>query len=314
MGESQCGEDRPSPFLLVETIAKAALPVAVVVYLVGFATTSLYLTRFGVPANDFVKPQYVGAGIWTLLPLLLACFVIHLYDLDFPAFARLRAVDGDSRGWWWAKALGRVAVSALVAQALMMLTLACVVPLLVHVGPRFSAVSTSEIFWIFVVSTIVLGGMVAFGSWAADSLHRHAAEATPEGRTRHRAGAVVGSTLTVLLLLFHVGLFAAYVFPRVPATLGGGKPTIVRFILKGEAGTSDATTRPEPAEATAEAQTYLAPERPGGRLSPAHALFATMSDDYVIYNRARDGAIFFPRALVDGYVVEREEQVSPADR
>ena len=309
MDEPQQTNDATNSMSPIETASKFAIPAALLVYFVGFATTSLYLTRFGVPANDFVEPQYVGAGIWTLLPLLFANFVIHLYDLDFPIFSRLKASEGDSRRRWWAKATGRVISSIAIAQALMMLTLVCVVPLIVNVGPRFSTLPNSTLAWLCVTSTIALGGMIASTTWAVSSLSRHAAEATPEGRAKHRARGIVSSTFALLFLLFHIGVFAAFVFPRIPMTLGGGKPAMVRFILKEEILSADANGRP--AEAIAPELAFIAPETPGSRLSSVHALFKTTAEDYVVYNKARDGSTFFSRSLVDGYVVEREDQSRP---
>lgn len=48
---------------MLEWVGTMSVSGAVAVYAIGFVTTAIYLTRFGVPTAEFLRPQYIGAGL-----------------------------------------------------------------------------------------------------------------------------------------------------------------------------------------------------------------------------------------------------------
>lgn len=136
---------------------------------------------------------------------------------------------------------------------------------------------------------------------------RLAEATTPEDKSHFRSSLIVGTLGTVLLLTAYVVLFAISVFPSIPSSLGGGRFPVVRFLLKPVASGDGMQPSPttSPTTRSGAAEPYLTPDTLDGRYSAEQNLFLTTSDDYVVYSHERDGAVFFSRSLVDGYVIER---------
>jgi hypothetical protein len=52
-------------------------------YVVGFLVVTLHLQKFGVTPVTWLRPQYLLAGTWCLLPLVLFAGVVGLTGLEY---------------------------------------------------------------------------------------------------------------------------------------------------------------------------------------------------------------------------------------
>ena len=56
--------------------SKVLASVAIVLYVVGFLVVTFHLAQFGFVPASWLRPQYLLAGIWCLLPTLLLVWIV----------------------------------------------------------------------------------------------------------------------------------------------------------------------------------------------------------------------------------------------
>jgi hypothetical protein len=214
----------------IEPLSKLALAAAGLLYVVGLIVTALHLMQFGVFSLSLVRPHYVLAGTWPVLPLAflaaLAAWTLTAWDDDRPSSPPLSA---SSAARWWHRL---VRVNALVSPVVAWVAI-------VFMVASYVATRGSAIPW--TLRQIVLGGLafLAFfaglallsaATWSGARVPRETA-----GRARHWQGAVrtvAFASLLVFCLLGYLRFFVDHVYPAIPSRIGGGKPIPVTIVLK----------------------------------------------------------------------------------
>jgi hypothetical protein len=191
----------------VELIGKIFLLFTGICYAFGLIVVNIRLARYGIYSLNLLQLNYVTAGIWSLLPILLAglgaAFGIHTYHLtreqmhtSIPTWIRfvyaaimgplaaffLPRILGFTLGWSWFRVS---LLGAIVGFALVM----------VIIQPY--RVSSLEDL------AVGVGGRLVAGSF----------------------------------LIFYLAVFAKGAYSEIPAELGGGRPDQVSFVV-------DSATKP----------------------------------------------------------------------
>ena len=304
-------EDRPEGDQLtrasevVEFVVKLVVAAVAVVYVVGFVTSTAFLSSYGIAAVELLQPQYVGAGVWTLLPLAVVCVIYHAFNLNVPVLNILK-LHG-SEGWLMksAKVLGQSAIPVAVLEAVFVALSFNFAWVAVAVGPRFSTPSLSTGITAFFIATITVAICRWVGLKAFRSSKRFWFENDAKQRSQYLSQAVMYTFWVIAFFFGYVTFFAVFIFGLIPAQVGGGKPTLVQFVLN-PAESTEATTVPA-TQLDVSTESYLTPEKQGGRRSVPHWLFLTTDEDFIVYEKGVRGASVFPKSLVDGYVVIRDK-------
>ena len=209
-------------------LAKQGASIIAAVYVVGYLVVTFRLAQYGVTPTTWLRPLYLAAGIWCLLPLALYSAALAFtalqfvepwikYSMDVPRKTRIyRYVQGillsgfclfsafgvissllaghlTSSGWW--KPSSATLKLALLALSLVGLTLFAIAPL-------FSTAQTKEEEQKRVdrdVARFSFHVLVWFGA--------------------------------IALWLKYISYFSVTVYPVIPIALGGGKPQSVVFII-----------------------------------------------------------------------------------
>jgi hypothetical protein len=212
-------------------LAKQGASIAAV-YVVGYLVVTFRLAQYGVTPTTWLRPLYLAAGIWCLLPLALFSAALAFvalqfvepwikYSMDVPRKTRIyRYVQGillsgvclfsafglissllaghlsspASSGWW--------KPSSAVTLKLALLALSAVGLTLFAIAPLFSTAQTKEEEEKRVdrdVARFSFHVLVCFGA--------------------------------IALWLKYISYFSVTVYPVIPIALGGGKPQSVVFII-----------------------------------------------------------------------------------
>ena len=217
-------------------------------YPLGILVVSLYLARYTVSPLSLLRVQYVVAGLWLLVPIAAIFALSAWFGIVFRDSVRDRKRTSESVRVWLLfmpvalyratiAVFGFLVVSGLLAGvALAPLGPGADSP----VGFLFS-LSTLALFgyaalavvlgWAFV---IMLGGVIGALKSAPPAPLDHPTITREDSVLGKVAGAIVVGSLYLMAVLAYTGNFASSFYPEIPATLGGGKPTMVRFLLRGE--------------------------------------------------------------------------------
>jgi hypothetical protein len=218
----------PSPLDAFSHVLKAGLSAIGLLYALGLVTVALYASQFGVMALDLVKAQYVLAGFWVILPLLLVLLSISLsatimrYKLKdegpLPVTRRRQVL------YWCFVVCGAVLLlSMCIGIGLWMLS-----PL------PFS----SRLVWEHCGGALGLGmlGYLTLGAIkeSAQALRQHWSDGPvwDLGKPRFQ-GVFVWGSLAIVGVAAYLGRFALTLYALIPPAIGGGQPLIVQLIRSG---------------------------------------------------------------------------------
>lgn len=219
-------DDQP-PFLKrLEQAGKVTAAGAAIIYILGLVVVTLHLGRYGASGLGLLHEQYVVAGLWVLVPPLVAAL---LMSAAFVAAMTESQPDEKSRFPRWLNALFAV--------------LGVVVGYPVIAGYFLSfvsgvsvGISTADLVWIGATATFFAVIATAFLAGGVSLLSSQANHYRVMG-----LGLVVFS---IFPILGYVGYFTKDVYPKIPASLGGGQSERIRILLGSEK--NENTTIPAP--------------------------------------------------------------------
>lgn len=180
---------------VVELISKVALGTVALCYVLGLAVVNIYLNKYGVFALDLFRLNYISAGIWTLMPVVIAILVLMVF--------RMRS---------------QVRRTTLLGYLLSLTPFLFVLAVSLRFKPSQ--------FWIL---AIINGSFLAYMLIVAtESVARNI-------NTPQLGNYILMALLpTSLLLLSHTAIFANLVYGTIPSQIGGGRPKPVQLIVSEE--------------------------------------------------------------------------------
>jgi cytidine deaminase len=211
--ESKKHADRPQLLLqdrlslkdYFEIVGKGAAGITVAFYLIGFVVVNTHLSRFGYYSVSLLSAQYLVAGVWALAPVVLGWFLVFYTLKD-------EVLPNNSTAITWVLLPLGVAVSllalALFSDWFVGLSLPVRGVILAVVG-FFMSLPTVAFFW-----------------WLRSR----------QSPTRQWMPlAVLLACISGLFLFVYVARFSRILYGDIPGTQGGGKPRLVRLVVKNEA-------------------------------------------------------------------------------
>jgi hypothetical protein len=198
---------------LIPNIGRLGITAVGVLYVVGVLIVNFDLSRSGFVTLNLLRAEYVLAGaLWTFLTL---------------AAWSAQAVVGSSAQHMVTAGASFQNVLALI---LRVGAYPVVVIFLLHTlsrEPTFQYGILLMMFWIVFFNALAISGLV-------ESCHSAFSEEPVTLTTFWRRRPFPGATPTFSFVIFllSLGLYAEFVFPRMPAKFGGGQRSIVQLLLK----------------------------------------------------------------------------------
>ena len=198
----------------LEIVWKLAVGLSVACYLIGFIVVNIHFNRFGYYSVSLVSSQYLTAGVWAIVPIILAVFYL--------AFALSQNQ---------AKPQSQAELSTQTRRQSILL------PLIIGMIPVASLVLMwfSEdiprlpivVRWIIISAAGLYTSVatVAFFLWLSPL----------ESLSKKQISLTVTSAIFVCLLIYvYLMSFSRSLFGDIAGTWGGGKPRLVRIVVKSE--------------------------------------------------------------------------------
>jgi hypothetical protein len=286
-------QDRSAPSVLgkIEGFGKAAVAVLGVVYALGLVVVTLHLAQYGVSGLGLLREQYVLAGVWALFPLGAVVFILSVIVASIPeiegpskpsapgSLAKAPGTGGEEPnkaaisisqrfGTFWTK------FRRLASRLRSVATLAfgwILIPLffLGFVSHYFSAGGASpfQLGELLRIALKVMGfcfaiAVLAFGGyWSLVRMSDY----------HHVFRGAVFCGTAMMAVLGYIGYFTASVYPRIPAAVGGGRPTRVQLLLKVDSSAESLST-----------VLYPGPNSLPPPLSTQHLLLFTTDATYIV--------------------------------
>jgi hypothetical protein len=204
---------------VIEVVGKLTVGLGAVCYVIGLVVTNLYLAKYSVYSLDLFRLNYVTAGLLALAPELFglalsAALTVMLYPLFASASRWLHEERRDEEAW-----------DGLGGNALMILL---VTQVLAATGLTYLA------FWMARIPTAGVWGLIIAAALATNILCAVvtclAVLQTRQSYLR-QASLVIISAVAVMVVMGHAVFFGAYLYERVPAHLGGGRPKEVEVLV-----------------------------------------------------------------------------------
>jgi len=204
------------------------------VYVLGFLVVTFYLSQFGVTINNWLQIQYLLAGFWCLIPLIV--FVLALaftglelvapwikYSLDVPKRTRnYRFITGSIEG-----------VAVLIASFIFITEIISWLATKHYNMSWSSALITLKLFGLLLAAVILM----VFGFVNLCKLD----EVATRNKDRiDRQISILSLNLLfaaagIYIFLIYIWFFSITIYAVIPGEYGGGKPETVAFILsKGQ--------------------------------------------------------------------------------
>jgi hypothetical protein len=199
-----------------------------VVYVVGLAVVSLHLSRYGVFGLSLAQADYLLAGVWALVPLVVVGTIAGVVTaLVLQEQAAHTGAGGVVRGSG-SFSKRRDMVIGVLAVTLGMVLMALY--LTSFVGGR----SAEDMIEPFGAGELLAIGVATLGFLLAVALGTGVALFA---RSQHPVDVpyrVLGVMLAVTALIAYIGYFTDTVYPRIPSAVGGGAPTAVHMVMKSD--------------------------------------------------------------------------------
>jgi hypothetical protein len=277
--------------------AKVGVSIVGLLYALGFLVVTFHLSEFGVAPVTWLRPQYLLAGIWCLLPLLIfTCgFALAAMQFSEPWIRYSLVVPRRTRRY-------RYIVGAFQG-CIMLVTVFVFVSIVIagldapfaliakRAGHGFDRLGPSSII------TLKLGGLflliAACVFWAKASFSSMAHSPVEQVRMDRRlaffSSGLMGVFASLVFAVLYVYSFSVLVYSVIPLELGGGRPQSVVFLI-------DSAKQQTPP---------LVVDSSGTRSVPYNLLLITDSN-YVVESPAKgEMAIEFKQDSVRGMIVLR---------
>lgn len=182
----------------VEVIGKVTLGVVAVCYVIGLVVVNVYLNKYGIYSLSLLRLNYISAGIWALIPILIplsAILIIRLRSEVSPVI-------------FWGYLLSFIPL------------LSVLVP--VAIALRFDP----SPYWLLVIFTGIYLSLLLI--MLAESIKEHLYS---KDLSKH---VFIGVLPVLIIIVSHTAIFANSVYGTIPSQIGGGSPKKVQFIVAAE--------------------------------------------------------------------------------
>ena len=205
--------DSPKAGDALELVSKAIITLVGLCYAIGLVVRNIHLSRYGYYTVGLLELNYIMAGVWALLPMILGVLLLNL--LSFLFF-----IDGEARPHVRReKKAKRTGYDIFVNVFLSVGVTAS----FIFIAHKYLALPLS---WGLIGITIL--GIFALYFLAATAYF----SIRPSGfnfSTR-----LIFATFGVILLGLYLSLFARRHYNDIPAGVGGGRPELVRLVSAEE--------------------------------------------------------------------------------
>jgi hypothetical protein len=300
----------PQSGLSMVDLARIGVAIVGLLYALGFLVVTYHLSQFGVAAVAWLRPQYLLAGIWCLLPVLLFAGGLAFAGLQFtePWIRFSMVVPRKTR--IYRHVIGAIQGCGALFAAFVFISTA----ISFAIGPAFdgrykwgpSSIITLKLAMLSFATAISVGFAIVTLSKLVRVGGVPTAQPTvipPE--SSHETGLVsmrldrsvalisfgtLWAFASLAFILLYVYSFSVSVYSAIPPTMGGGRPQRVVFLI--ESGGIQQTAP-------------LVVDSSGTRSVPYNLLLTTESS-YVVESPAKsEMAIEFKRDSVRGMIVLR---------
>jgi hypothetical protein len=209
-------DDKPLLVKRLEWAGKVTAAVTAIIYILGLVVVTLHLGRYGASGLGLLHEQYVVAGIWVLVPPVIATLLIAA---AYVAAVTESQPDQKSRYPRWLSALFAVIGVVIGYPVIAGYFLSFVSGVSVGINTTdLVLIGAGATFFAVIAAAFLAGGLGMVGS--TSNYYR-----------------VVGLSLIVFGIfpvVGYVGYFTKNVYPKIPASIGGGEPVRIRILLGSE--------------------------------------------------------------------------------
>lgn len=256
----------------LEILGKLILSLIALCYVLGLLVVNIHLSKYGTHSMSLFRVNYIAAGIWTLLPILVLMVFIMILVLLFKQFRH-----------------NTHKLNFLIY--LLLFVLICYFPFMA--APRLR-LNLWHFGWL---SPLVTGGLLnVYFILALSGYHRNL------DRNIKLVRNVAITLAIIVILILHTILFAYNVYENIPSHIGGGKPQTVQIIVDiGCENTRvfDETEIPFIQEKVSNNSHVSSQKKTDDKLyirTNDIELISVTDEDYVI--KGRNGAVTIPRSSV----------------
>jgi hypothetical protein len=256
---------------ILEMGGKALILIAGSCYVIGLIVVNIHLSQYGFYSLSLLQLNYITAGIWALLPILLVVFIIvYIVDTFFTEWER----EQPSTLKWKTVVvgIGIIFAGTGVFGLLSMLARA--------LGLTFG--------WNWVLVSGAGAGAAFFLMITVFTI------ASPKSFSTVKAtfNTLQIIFLTAVIFIAYVAYFARALYKELPGALGGGRPHLIRLVVEPEA---------KPFLENAGLQF---PNEPN-KTEPLELIVST-DKEYVLLSNPSKNAVSVPNGLVKAVIFEKK--------
>jgi MFS family permease len=259
-----------------------------VLYVIGFLVVTFHLAQFGFVSVNWLRPQYLLAGIWCLLPVLvfIGCLALAGLHIVRPWMKYSNVVPKRTRRNRYVKSViqGVIGIIGATVFVSSLISLATGQPIdarwipSIAITLRLAGLSLAA----FVLGTL---GIAGFG------YHRREEETRSDRYVARISGDTVILLMALVVGMGYIRYFSIKVYSTIPLTFGGGRPQTVVFLFD--------KSHSDPAPVAADGS--------GSRSVPYHLLLKT-ENTYVVQSQANgEEAIEFRQDSVRGMIMLQQK-------
>ncbi|MFT6042130.1 MAG: hypothetical protein ACI9C2_002308 [Gammaproteobacteria bacterium] len=198
-------------------LVRATTVAAAMIYGTGALVSSIHLGRFGVLDLQLIKLQNILSGFWCWLPFIIT---ISIREAIFT-----EVKDNKGKPFKLAYAIIGAIITPFAAIGCFA-WLPTTAPIDSHSWYSYAL----PIAAILLVSALILGGAVTLMLYLAEAISGKPREG--QKKLTNPTEAVLTTTgILGVYIVGYLAIFAAFLYPRIPANLGGGQPIGVRFVI-----------------------------------------------------------------------------------
>jgi len=223
----------------VESLTKLSLALAGLAYILGLIVTALYLAQYGITALNLIRIQYILAGAWLLVPLLIvALFWIGIFSVVSSIIEPTRFVLNQSK---WSADFNRR--SFLVKETGKAVVISVILAYMLYASLRLMVrefMPNSPLLTLFAALYKSFSGitvLMLLSLMCLPFLRAPMATLRPS-YSIYSAMNISFACIGVISSFAYISYFTNNLYPSIPAVLGGGLPTPIQFILKQDVADS----------------------------------------------------------------------------
>lgn len=204
---------------LAEVVGKTLLGIIGICYVIGLCVVSVYLNNYGIHSLSLLRVNYITAGVWAILPILISLFTFFAVIGIFESLRRRkrRRHDASSESSEMKASLKGKLTWSMISNWFLFGSLTIVVGVLLGIE-----LSGKWLLALLTGSFVVLSFLPLF--------HLFTRPAVPGTLGRSiRIGSIL--ILAVLILFLHILVFANRVYRTIPSQIGGGGAQRVQVIF-----------------------------------------------------------------------------------